>query len=102
MLLATSSRKEIAERTISRWKALGIDIDGDPEFMTLLGLWISGSIGSTQMRSRYVSIMRSRLLERRNRPRLEPIEPGSPTVGEPGNTISTEEFAADAALRDAV
>jgi hypothetical protein len=54
------------------------------------------------MRSRYVSIMRSRLLERRNRPRLEPIEPGSPTVGEPGNTISTEEFAADAALRDAV
>jgi hypothetical protein len=60
-----SSRQEIAERVISRWKARGFDFKNDGDFVDILALWIEGSIDMVEMRSRYASVVRRRADERR-------------------------------------
>jgi hypothetical protein len=60
-----SSRQEIAERVIARWKARGFDLKNDGDFVDILGLWIEGSIDMVEMRSRYASVVRRRADERR-------------------------------------
>jgi hypothetical protein len=59
-----SSRQEIAERVIARWKARGFDLKNDGDFVDILGLWIEGSIDMVEMRRRYMSVIRRRADER--------------------------------------
>jgi hypothetical protein len=37
-------RRKIFERTVAQYAAAGIRIDGDPDYMALITLWISGDL----------------------------------------------------------
>jgi hypothetical protein len=55
-----SSRQEIAERVIARWKTRGFDLESDREFVEILGKWIEGTIDMIEMRRRYIDLIRTR------------------------------------------
>jgi hypothetical protein len=52
------SRREIAERVIARWDARGRSIDTHPQFRDLIELWISGEIAMSEIRWRYLDLLK--------------------------------------------
>lgn len=59
------TRKDIAERVITKWRDLGFPVDTDAEFQALLGLWINGDVSVDDVRRRYVKLLRERYSKRK-------------------------------------
>ena len=57
-------RREIADRVVARWRAHGIDLDADPNYVHLVDLWIEGTIAASEMRRRYLIVLREQELDR--------------------------------------
>ncbi|WP_132959077.1 hypothetical protein [Rhizobium sp. BK251] len=55
-----NSRGSIAQRVIERARDRGVPIDGDPDAMALVSLWITGEIHADEMRKRYVALLNER------------------------------------------
>lgn len=53
-------RRQIFERTIARYAAAGIRIEGDHEYMALIARWISGELEMRQAAALYDDIKRGR------------------------------------------
>ncbi|MBP1844357.1 hypothetical protein J2046_002616 [Rhizobium petrolearium] len=54
------TRRSIAERVMARALARGTPIDDDPEYMTIVEVWIAGEISVQEMRQRYVALLQER------------------------------------------
>lgn len=52
-----STRKEIADRVMAKWRAEGFVIDEDAEFKALMRLWIAGDLSIDHVRRRYMKLL---------------------------------------------
>ncbi|WP_077966594.1 hypothetical protein [Ensifer adhaerens] len=55
-----TTRKDIADRVIAKWRDLGFPIDDHAEFQALLKLWINGDVSVDDIRRRYVKLLQER------------------------------------------
>ncbi|MGK6317217.1 hypothetical protein [Neorhizobium sp. DT-125] len=60
MVVTEQTRRSIAQRVIARARARGTPIDGDPEYMTIVKMWIAGEISVQEMRQRYIALLQER------------------------------------------
>ncbi|MCC2614393.1 hypothetical protein [Neorhizobium petrolearium] len=54
------TRRSIADRVIARARARATPIDGDPEYMAIVELWVMGEISIQEMRRRYIALLQER------------------------------------------
>jgi hypothetical protein len=83
----TRSRREIVDQVFARFAARGAALDRDPEFLTLVELWIEDKIDMAEVRARYGELLRrQRDNQKATRASLQstpslgsqPVEPGAP------------------------
>lgn len=60
-----ATRKDIADRVITKWRDLGFPVDTDAEFQALLKLWINGDVSIDDVRRRYVKLLQERYSKRK-------------------------------------
>lgn len=59
-------RLRIVERVLGRFDARGVPFERDPQFSSHIEDWIDGTIDMSELRSRYLELLRSRIAERRS------------------------------------
>ncbi|OWZ89223.1 hypothetical protein B9J07_34020 [Sinorhizobium sp. LM21] len=55
-----TTRKDIADRVIAKWRDQNFPIDDHPEFHALVQFWINGDISVDDMRRRYLRLLQER------------------------------------------
>ena len=60
LLPLTEGRRAIFERAVSKFRALGTPIDGDPAFVELVGKWIAGDADMREVAKSYSELQRSK------------------------------------------
>ncbi len=63
--MTIGSRRAAVTKALGRARRLGIEIDPDPAFHTLIECWVKGELTMPQIRERYLALLKEREQSRR-------------------------------------